>query len=117
MRYKLAIVVRNDLKLSKGKVAVQVGHSSVQCALQAKSKKRDWFKRWYGEGQKKVVLKVNSLEDLYLLKSQAEAKNLLTYLVTDAGLTEVKPGTVTCLGIGPAPEVLLDEVTGKLKLL
>ncbi|MEW6069912.1 MAG: peptidyl-tRNA hydrolase Pth2 [Candidatus Thermoplasmatota archaeon] len=115
--YKLAVVVRNDLKLSKGKLAVQVAHACLTCAINTKARKRDWFKRWYEEGQKKVVLKINSLEELYILKSKAEEKALPTHLVTDAGLTELKPGTITCLGIGPAPNELIDTITGKLKLL
>ncbi|MDI6708374.1 MAG: peptidyl-tRNA hydrolase Pth2 [Candidatus Thermoplasmatota archaeon] len=115
--YKLAVVVRNDLKLSKGKLAVQVAHACVTCTVNAKAHKKEWLKKWYAEGQKKVVLKTGSLEELYILKSKAEEKALPTHLVTDAGLTELKPGTITCLGIGPAPNEIIDTVTGKLKLL
>lgn len=115
--YKLAVVVRNDLKLSKGKLAVQVAHACVTCTISAKTHKRDWFKKWFEAGQKKVVLKIDSLEELYRLKSKAEEAALPTHLVTDAGLTELKPGTITCFGIGPAPSALIDSITGKLKLL
>ncbi|MBA3044339.1 peptidyl-tRNA hydrolase, partial [archaeon] len=57
MEYKLAVAVRNDLKLSKGKTAVQVAHASVICALKAKKENRKWFKSWYNEGQRKIVVK------------------------------------------------------------
>jgi PTH2 family peptidyl-tRNA hydrolase len=73
--------------------------------------------RWYNEGQKKVALKVPTLKELYELKSIAEARGLVTALVVDAGLTEVPPGTVTALGIGPEREEELDKVTSDLKLL
>jgi len=35
----------------------------------------------------------------------------------DRGLTEIDPGTITCIGIGPDEERVLDKITGNLKLL
>lgn len=113
---KLVVVVRKDLVLTPGKMAVQVAHASVTCALQCKKEKERWFKAWYGEGQKKVVVKVSTLRDLYELKTLAETLGITTSLVQDAGLTEVPPGTVTCLGIGPGPDPEIDKVTGSLPL-
>jgi peptidyl-tRNA hydrolase, PTH2 family len=115
--YKLCVCVRRDIKLSPGKMAVQVAHAAVSCALKAKKDKPDWFERWYGEGQKKVVLKAHDLAQLYLLKADAEAYGLTSAIIADAGLTEVPPGTVTCLGIGPGPEETVNKVTGALPLM
>lgn len=114
---KMVIVVRGDLKLSAGKMAAQVAHAAVNCALAAKKRTPDWFDRWYSEGQRKVVVKVPNLEDLYEVKSNAEALHLVTSLITDAGMTEIPPNTVTCLGIGPGPQEVVDKVTGHLKLV
>ena len=115
--YKLVVVVRTDLGLSKGKLAVQVAHAAVNCAMQARTSHRKNYDQWYRTGQKKIVAKAGSMRELLELKSMAEAKGLITSLVTDAGLTQVPPGTTTCLGIGPALERDVDPLTGDLGLV
>lgn len=117
MEYKLVIVVRDDLTISKGKLAAQVAHAAVECAIKAQDRIPDIFRGWYREGQKKVVLKVKNEKELFLLKEKAESIGFVTALITDAGLTEVPPGTVTCLGIGPDKEDFLDRITSSLPLL
>ncbi|MFW6038464.1 MAG: peptidyl-tRNA hydrolase Pth2 [Candidatus Saliniplasma sp.] len=114
--YKMVLVVSRDLKLSPGKLAVQVSHAAVKCALDSRDDD-NYFRKWYREGQKKVVVKCDDLEHMKFLKEMAEKEGLTTCLVRDAGLTEVEPGTVTCLGIGPGPNNLLDKITGDLSLL
>ncbi|MEF8874352.1 MAG: peptidyl-tRNA hydrolase Pth2 [Candidatus Thermoplasmatota archaeon] len=115
-KYKLVIVVRKDLDLSPGKLAVQASHASVGCAVKSQKKKNKDFKRWYKEGQKKVLVRCDDLDHLQFLRERAENEGFVTSLVTDAGLTEVKQGTTTCLGIGPGPNESIDKVTGDLSL-
>lgn len=114
---KLVVVVREDLKLSCGKMMVQAAHAAVSCAISAERNKPEWFEKWHSEGQKKVVVKVPVLQDLFELKMKAEKMGLAAVLIQDAGLTEVPPGTITCLGIGPGPSDIVDRITGSLKLL
>lgn len=116
-RYKMVVVVRGDLKLSKGKLAVQVAHAAVTCAINAKKKHPLIFKKWIKEGQKKVVLRTKDLKELEQLGEKAKNLGVVSVLISDAGLTEIEPGTVTCLGIGPEREEIIDKITGKLPLL
>jgi PTH2 family peptidyl-tRNA hydrolase len=114
MEFKQCIVVREDLKLSAGKLAVQVAHAAV-LALERADKSTT--SSWKSEGQKKVVLKVPGVQDLFRLREEAERAGLPSALVADAGLTEIPPGTITALGIGPAPIKQMDRITGKLSLI
>ena len=77
----------------------------------------DAWNAWYKEGQRKIACKVNSREVLFKIKAQVEQKNLPCAIVSDAGLTQLEPGTVTALGIGPVEESLVNPITGNLKLL
>jgi len=115
--YKLMIVTRTDLSLSPGKLAVQVSHAAVACTLLTKKNKPEWFSKWQREGAKKVVVKVETLEDFFPLKEKAESLGISTTIIADAGHTEIQQGTQTVLGIGPAPNNLIDQVTGELPLL
>ncbi len=111
---KQVILVRQDLKLPKGKLSVQVAHASSSALI--KSHKDD-LKKWQFSGMKKVVLKVKDLDELLKYKNESEDLGLVTALIEDAGKTVVKPGTITCLGIGPDKEEKIDKVTGKLKMV
>lgn len=116
-KYKQVILIRTDLEMSKGKLAVQVAHASVTALLEGLKTKRDWVDEWLTEGQKKVVLRVSSLEELTKYYEEARRLELPTSIIADAGLTELPEGTVTAVGIGPAPENVVDKVTRDLKLL
>jgi len=115
--YKQVIIVRSDLKMSKGKLAAQVAHASVTAAEVARVRYREWWTTWFLQGQKKVVLKVSTLDDLLKIKKMADQEDLPTALIQDRGLTELPPGTITTLGIGPAPAERIDKITGSLPLL
>ncbi|HME19244.1 MAG TPA: peptidyl-tRNA hydrolase Pth2 [Nitrososphaerales archaeon] len=114
---KQAIVARQDIKMGKGKLAAQVAHASLSAAEEAMRKHEGWYQDWKDGGQKKVVLKVHSEEELRGLLKAARSVRLPAALIEDRGLTQLEPGTVTCLGIGPGPDSDIDAITGKLKLL
>ena len=114
MGYKQVIVVRNDLDLSRGKLAVQVAHAAV---LGYEVADRKVVEEWKREGQKKIVLKVESIRHLMEIEEKASKLGLPTAIVRDAGLTELPPGTVTAVVIGPDDEKKIDKITGNLPLL
>ena len=70
---KLVVLVRNDLKMTKGKIAAQVAHAAVNCAFASKKKDAVNFNAWYDSGQAKVVLRVDSERELFEFKAVAEA--------------------------------------------
>jgi len=115
--FKQVIIVRSDLKMSKGKTSVQVAHAAVLASEEAHKHRRQWWASWLEEGQCKVALKVDGIEDLRRLSQAAKERGLPFALVEDRGLTEIPPGTTTCLGIGPGPIETIDEITGDLPLL
>jgi PTH2 family peptidyl-tRNA hydrolase len=115
--YTQVLVVRNDLKMGKGKIAAQAAHASIAAFL--KSQERKWgneYQEWLNEGMQKIVVKVDSEKELLHLFEQVKNK-FPTALITDAGHTQVSPNTKTCIGIGPSNENDLKKYTGHLKLL
>lgn len=115
--YKQALIMRSDLKIGKGKIAVQCSHAAVSTAEEARNHFPQWWKAWLQEGQRKIALKVPDLATLLHLEDMARRNRLPVYLVRDMGLTQVPPETVTCIGIGPAPANLVDKLTSSLSLL
>ena len=117
MSFKQVILVRKDLKMSKGKISAQVAHASLSAALKVRSVKPKYFEMWNLQGQKKVVLQVKNEKEILEVNEKAKQKGLITAIIRDRGETEVPPNTLTCLAIGPDSEKKIDEVTGELKLL
>src|SRR6266849_1559429 len=115
--FKQVLVVRLDLDMGRGKVAVQCAHAAVSAAEEARNHLHNWWKAWMDEGQLKVALKVPDLESVLELERKGRSKGIPVHLVRDRGLTQVPPGTITCLGLGPAPAEVVDSLTGNLALL
>ncbi len=115
--YKQIIVIRADLKMSAGKAIVQGAHASILAAEKVRRASPDAWKAWFHEGQRKIACKVQSLDDLLQLKGQVERLGVPCEIVADAGLTQLEPGTITALGIGPVLETTIDPVTRNLKLM
>lgn len=115
--YKQVIVVNTSLSMGTGKTAAQVAHASLGSYDRARHTDPGAVEKWRDEGQKKVVVKGLDADHLRDLRRTAEVKSVPCYLVEDAGLTQLEPGSVTALAVGPAAERDVDPITGDLKLL
>ncbi len=113
---KQVIAVRTDLGMGRGKIAAQVGHACVLGAEHVRKSSPEWYNVWFKE-QKKIVVKVSGIKELDEIKRHAIDLNLPWSEVSDAGHTQLAPGTTTCISIGPAPGAMIDKITGGLKLL
>ena len=123
----------------KGKIAAQCGHATLGAYKLAMKHSRSALRVWETIGQAKIALKVPTEEEmhaiarkvsiehvmcfnillyyLYFCCRKAEKAGLVTYMVADAGRTQIAAGSRTVLAIGPAPVSVFDEFTGHLKLL
>jgi len=110
---KQAIVARADLGMGEGKLAAQVAHASLMAYEDADQQTRS---AWKGNGQKKIVLQADGESTLFELAERADANGLAHAIVRDAGHTQLDPGTVTALAVGPAKDDRVDAITGDLSL-
>ncbi|RSL70075.1 hypothetical protein CEP54_001979 [Fusarium duplospermum] len=119
---KLVLVVRTDLGMTKGKIAAQCSHATLACyktllRAPANSPQRKILSRWERLGQAKIAVQVKSQEEMLELRRKARSLGLTAEVIQDAGRTQIEAGSMTVLGVGPAPRSLVDQVTGGLKLL
>ena len=113
---KLVLVINNDLKMGKGKIAAQAGHASVTATLRAGEYRPAILDSWLKSGQKKICLK-SSYNEVIELESKAKASGIQTTIITDAGKTQIPSGSLTVIAFGPDNEDKLHDLTGHLKLL
>ena len=129
--YKMVIVVRSDLGMSPGKVASQCVHAALGCVrlCHAASSESDGgggggtgmdhstvARLWESTGEKVVCLRCDALPEMQRCLDAARALGVPAHAVRDAGRTEIEPGSITCLAIGPDAAARIDGVTGKLRL-
>jgi PTH2 family peptidyl-tRNA hydrolase len=113
---KQVIIVRKDLKMSKGKVAVQASHAAVAAAVKAMKKDPLTFNKWWNGGQMKIVLAVESESHLDEIEARMRRIGVVVTKINDAGRTQLPPNTATALGIGPHAMMSVEQITSSLKL-
>lgn len=114
--FKMVLVVRNDLKMGKGKIAAQCSHATLGLYKKLHNRAPKALNRWEMCGQVKVVVKIEREEDMLLLQERAKSLNIPTHITIDSGRTQIAPNSRTVMAVlGPAD--LVDDITGRLKLL
>jgi PTH2 family peptidyl-tRNA hydrolase len=113
---KQVIIFREDLKLGKGKLAAHAAHAAIVGYTLVEKKDKKLLNQWLVEGEKKIVLKIKDEASLIGLYEKIKNK-VPCQIIRDAGLTQVEPGTITCLVIGPWYEEEIDPFISDLKLL
>lgn len=119
---RMTLVVRQDLKMGKGKAAAQCSHATLALYKKITNPNSPAYNpelvtRWeHGNGQAKITLQVPDQEEMDLLFAKAVSLGVNAYVVHDAGRTQIAAGSATVLGLGPAPKAVIDQITHELKL-
>ena len=111
----MAFLCRTDLDLSPGKLAVQCAHAAVESLRKAKQTHSRMVQRWRESASRKVCLAVENEDELSHFVGLVEGASLPFAVIKDAGLTEIPPGTVTVLGVGPGPRHTMDALFKNLR--
>lgn len=98
MNYKMYVIVNQDVKMSKAKMAAQVGHAVGVYYYYGMGQKevREKIDGWHKDEITKIVLKASEEE----LKEIMKNKKIYTCPIHDAGHTQIPSGTLTCVGLG-----------------
>ena len=118
---KMVFLVREDLKMGKGKIAAQVAHAAVGLFDDIISGNNDYQQSaldyWNTFGAKKIVLKVPNLDIINNVSKQCKDAKLPYVIISDAGHTQIPAGSITVLGIGPDSSEKINKITGGFKLM
>ena len=121
-KVKQVIVMRKDLRLSKGQMVVQGAHASIAFLTNLiRAYPNDiipFYKceeQWINGTFYKVCLAAKDEEELLYIGSEAVNRGLKVYYIQENDLFD-EP-TITCIAIGPNYSSIIDPITGHLKLL
>lgn len=112
---KQILVIRRDLKMRRGKEIAQGAHASMKAVLEYMN--HEYVKEWLKSDFTKITVEVNSENALIEIYEKALEKELPCSLIIDNGKTEFNGmKTKTVVAVGPGPSVIINEITGNLKL-
>lgn len=127
-KVKQVIAIRRDLNCRKGKIAAQCSHAAMKVFFD----KGEWeddsnfvirnippaMREWMKGAFTKVVVGVDSEDEIYQLAEKAREANIPHAVIIDNGFTEFHGNkTTTCIAIGPDDSDKIDLITGDLELI
>lgn len=115
--FKMTFVVNTSLQMGVGKLSAQVAHACLGLFRKmTREGLTESLDSWEFSGEKKIVLKGIDHGHLQELHEKALTANIPSYLIIDAGKTQIRPNSVTVLSLFGSEEEI-DKITGKLSLL
>ena len=118
---KQIIVIRRDLKMRRGKEIAQGAHASMKFLVEEfnrimygdEPRLKECAHDWLNDKFTKITCQVDTEEELLNIYNKGKEMGLLSYLVTDYGLTEFNGvPTNTAVAIGPNLSSEIDKLTG-----
>ncbi len=103
----IAIFLRKDLKLGKGKSGAQLSHGAVSLLHQPMFKSEFHDKFMVNESKTILIYTVKDLKDIKEIEHLCLSQKVNHSLISDAGHTQIAPGTMTTIAVGPIPKIWL----------
>lgn len=113
--FKMLLCVNTTLGMGKGKIAAQCGHATLGAYKISANYNKSGLQWWETSGCAKIAVKVSE-DEMKEMEQIARTQGLVSFVVRDAGRTQIAAGSRTVLAIGPAP-VHEMKFTNHLKLL
>lgn len=93
-------LINSDLKMGKGKICAQVGHAAL--SLWLKNEKNPFLTLWEHQGRRTLAFS-GTLQQIRDAEKEGARAGFITTHIRDAGRTQIAPGSMTCVAIGPLP--------------
>jgi len=137
MSLVLYVMVNQDLKMGKGKIAGQVGHAVEEVILHMLKFQPTLYSHYHSSNRRKVVLKSTEVEMKSMLEKygyqfpsknkstdgksegfkEGEKEGLWCVPIYDAGMTQIPANSLTAIGFGVMTKDKAPEEIKQAKLL
>ena len=116
------IIVNNDLKMGKGKIAAQCCHAACQIVKILENRKNSdtIYSQWNTFGQAKIVLKATEEQLMNILSEFSHKKpnnEIWCISIRDMGLTQIPENSLTVIAFRPIDKKNTPDIIKQLKLL